>query len=143
RRSVAEDHAHAAGVLDGEALVGPRVGTAVAEDDLPGDLGRVERRLDARRDAVDVTQALRDQRRVHAGEPHVAGVDQRRGGDAGTDAGTGVDVAVTGGGGTDEGPVGRARGDGGEPRRVVRDRAGPRTAVAGGRGDEDTGVGSE
>ena len=42
-RDVGEDHAHAAGALDLEALVDPGVDAAIADDDLAGGLGRVER----------------------------------------------------------------------------------------------------
>ncbi len=46
-RGVGEDHAHAAGALDLEALVDAGVHAAIADDDLAGCLGRVERAGDA------------------------------------------------------------------------------------------------
>ena len=133
-RGVGEDHADAAGLLDGRALGDAVVDPAVTDDDLAGHLGRVERAGEAQRWCWSGSAPA---------SPTAVETTSGAGACARADAETGVLGAVAERQRLRGATVVGARGDRHRPRRVVRDARGTHrvTAVARGGGDEDAGVG--
>ena len=126
---VVEQHAHATGFEHRAALVDQRIGAALAQHDLPGNNGAVER---SRRTELRIQGGCTGRYGVHA-------VDERSRCNRVRERGTGVGHAITKGGGTHAVAIVRTRRDRRQPRPRMRNTA-RCSGVARGGGDENAGI---